>query len=153
MCSSRADGRLAILDFGAWCEVDPRRVTIATAAVDAFLARDADAFAAAGQRLGWLPAGRGAEALSVIEHVLGELAGPGRVRLDSAAVLAARDRLGEDSDAIVGLILDGTIAPPDLWPARGVAQLLGTIARVGATGDWRELISAALHDGWSAAGA
>jgi hypothetical protein len=148
-----ADGRLAILDFGAWCEVDSGRVTLATVAVDAFLARDADAFAGAVQRLGWLPAGRGGVALSVIEHVLGELAGPGPVRLDRAAVLGARDRLGDDPDAVVELILNGTIASPDLWPARGVAQLFGTIARVGATGDWRELISAALHDGWSAAGA
>ena len=64
-------------------------------------------------------------------------------------MLAARDRLIDEPDRIIELILHGAIPPPDLWPARGVAQLFGTIARVGATGDWRHLIGTALHDGWA----
>jgi hypothetical protein len=143
------DGRLAILDFGAWCEVDRDRGALATAVFDAFVARDVDAFARAVEDLGWLPADRGAVALSVIEHALDDLAGPGSVRLDRDAVLGARDRLLEEPDGIIELILHGAIPPHDLWPARGVAQLFGTIARVGATGDWRDLIGTALHDGWA----
>jgi predicted unusual protein kinase regulating ubiquinone biosynthesis (AarF/ABC1/UbiB family) len=143
------DGRLAILDFGAWCAVDRDRVVLATAAVDAFLAHDVDAFARAVEHLGWLPADRGAVALSVIERALGDLIRPGLVRLDGDAVLAARDRLIDEPDEIIELILHGALPPQDLWPARGVAELFGTIAGVGATGDWRSLIANALHDGWA----
>ncbi len=142
------DGRLAILDFGAWREVDRDRLVLATAAFDALRARDADVFARTVDDLGWLPADRGALGLSVIEQALGDLAGPGAVRLDGDAVLAARDRLIDEPDGIIELILHGAIPPPDLWAARGVAQLFATIARVGATGDWQDLIGTALHDGW-----
>jgi ABC1 atypical kinase-like domain len=145
-----ADGRLAVLDFGAWREIDGDRVILATAAFDAFVARDVDAFGRAVDELGWLPTDRAAAALEVIELGLGDLAGPGRVRLDSDAVLAARDRLIGRPDRITELVLHGALPPQDLWPMRGVAQLFGTIARVGATADWQELIGAALHDGWTA---
>ncbi len=144
-----ADGRLAILDFGAWREVDRDRVVLATAAFDAFCACDVDPFARALDDLGWLPAGHAATALDVIDLALGDLGGPGPVQLDGDAVLAARDRLTDESDGIIELVFHGAIPPPDLWPARGVAQLFGTIARVGANGDWRDLIGAALHDGWA----
>jgi hypothetical protein len=99
--------------------------------------------------LGWLPASRAAAALDVIDLALGDLAGPGAVRLDGDAVRAARDRLIDQPEAIVELILHGALPPQDLWPARAVAQLFATIARVGATGDWRELIGDVLHDGWT----
>jgi hypothetical protein len=145
------DGRLAVLDFGAWREVAQDRVILATVAFDAFVARDVDAFARAVDELGWLPPDRAATALEVLELGLGDLAGPGPVRLDREAVLAARDRLIGRPDGIVELVLHGELPPQDLWPARGVAQLFGTIARVGATADWRDLIGKALHDGWTTA--
>lgn len=145
-----ADGRLAVLDFGAWREVDRDRVILATAAFDAFVARDVDAFARAVDELGWLAPDRAATALAVIERALGDLAGPGPVRLDRDAVLTARDRLIGQPDAIAELAVHGALSPQDLWPARGVAQLFGTIARVGATADWQALIGAALHEGWTA---
>jgi hypothetical protein len=145
-----ADGRLAVIDFGAWRDLDHDRVILATAAFDAFVARDVDAFGRAVDELGWLPADRAATALEVIELGLGDLAGAGPVRLDSDAVLAARDRLIGRPDRIAELVVHGALPPQDLWPMRGVAQLFGTIARVGATGDWQELIGAALHDGWTA---
>jgi hypothetical protein len=144
-----ADGRLAVLDFGAWRDLDRDRVILATAAFDAFTARDVDAFARAVDELGWLPADWAATAFEVIELGLGDLAGPGRVRLDSAAVLAARDRLIGRPDPITELVVHGALPPQDVWPLRGVAQLFGTIARVGATADWQELIGAALHTGWT----
>jgi hypothetical protein len=80
--------------------------------------------------------------------VLGELAGDDSVRLDSEAVLSARDRLLSRPDVLASLVLAGTLPPADLWPALAVAQLFATIARLGATGRWRELADAALRGGW-----
>jgi predicted unusual protein kinase regulating ubiquinone biosynthesis (AarF/ABC1/UbiB family) len=145
-----SDGRLAILDFGAWCAVDRERASIAADALEAFLEPDVEAFGSAVERLGWLPAGHGGAALDLIGDALDGLAGPGPARLDRESVLAARDRLFESPETIVELILAGALPPHDLWPARGVAQLFGTIARAGATGDWPALARTALRNGWSA---
>jgi ABC1 atypical kinase-like domain len=144
------DGRLVILDFGAWCHVDRDRVALSADALDAFLAEDVEAFAGSVERLGWLPASHGGPALDFIAQVVNGLAGPGPARLDSDALLAARDRLSERPKATTQLILSGTLPPQDLWPARSVAQLYGTIARLGATGDWPRLARTALRDGWRA---
>jgi len=143
-----SDGRLAILDFGACCEVDRERVSIAADALEAFLEQDVEAFGSALERLGLLPASHGGAALGLIREVLDGLAGPGPTRLDAEAVLAARDRLFESPETIVELILAGALPPQDLWPARGAAQLFATIARAGATGDWPALARAALRNGW-----
>jgi hypothetical protein len=148
----QADGRVAIVDFGATRTVAPERVAASLAAVEAFAAEDETGFATAVEQLGWLGAAAVSTALGLARRALGELAGPGSVRLDSGAVLAARERLFDEPAAIVELILAGVLPPEDLWPARGVAQLFGTIARVGATGDWLELARASLRDGWDAAG-
>ena len=142
------DGRLAILDFGATGAVAPERVDAGAAAVEAFIAGDEAAFGAATERLGALPAGNAATAISLARAALGAHAEADPTLLDSAAVVAARDRLFDDPRALVELILAGSVAPEDIWPARGVSQLFGTIARVGATGPWRELVRAALRDGW-----
>jgi predicted unusual protein kinase regulating ubiquinone biosynthesis (AarF/ABC1/UbiB family) len=144
------DGRLAMLGFGAWAEVDPDRIALTAAALHAFLANQVQAFAQALEQLGWLPRSSGATALRLIEEGLGGLAGPGPARLDCDAVLDARDRLLDRPEAIVELILAGSLPAQDLWPARGVAQLFATIARVGATGDWPALALTALRDGWDA---
>lgn len=148
----QADGRVAIVDFGATRTVSPERVAASLAAVEAFAAEDETGFGTAVQQLGWLGAADIPTALGLARRALGELAGPGSARLDSGAVLAARDRLFDEPAAIVRLILAGVLPPEDLWPARGVAQLFGTIARVGATGNWLELVRGSLRDGWDAAG-
>lgn len=147
----QADGRIAIVDFGATRTVQPERVAASLAAVEAFADEDETGFATALAQLGWLSAADAPTALGLARRALGELTGPGPVRLDSAAVVAARDRLFDEPSAIVELILAGALPPEDLWPARGVAQLFGTIARVGATGDWVELARTSLRDGWAAA--
>jgi predicted unusual protein kinase regulating ubiquinone biosynthesis (AarF/ABC1/UbiB family) len=144
------DGRLAILDFGATRTVDPTRIDASAAALEAFVAGDATAFGAATERLGALPATHAAAAIDLATEALSELAGADPVRLDTAALLAARDRLFDRPQTLVELILAGSLPPEDMWPARGIAQLFGTIARVGATGPWRELARAALKDGWDA---
>jgi predicted unusual protein kinase regulating ubiquinone biosynthesis (AarF/ABC1/UbiB family) len=143
------DGRLAILDFGATRTVEPERLEQALAALEAFSTEDPEALGAALERLGALPRSHAGTALELGRHALGELAG--RARLDSEAVIAARDRLFGQPEQLASLIGAGTLPPEDLWPARGAAQLFGSIARIGATGDWLELARAALRDGWDAA--
>lgn len=144
------DGRLAVLDFGAWGEVDPDRVGHVRAAVSAFASDDARRFGVALHRLGWPATGHGRAALDLIRHALGELAGPGPARLDSAALAGLVDRLRERCDDTVAFALGFALPPGDLWPMRGVGQLFATIARVGATGDWRRLVELVLRDGWRA---
>jgi len=143
------DGRLGIVDFGATRALAPARVDDGAAAVDALVARDGEAFGAALQRLGWLPAEHGPAALDLALHALAEHAEPGPSRLDSDAVCAARDRALARPDDLAALLVAGTLPPTDLWPARGVGQLFAVIARLGATGDWIALTRAALRDGWN----
>jgi predicted unusual protein kinase regulating ubiquinone biosynthesis (AarF/ABC1/UbiB family) len=145
------DGRLAILDFGATRAVDRQRVRTAVAAFEAFYGQDAAALGRQLEQLGWLPADYGGTVLEVAFHALGHLAGPDPARLDDESLVAARDRLVERPEQLAQLILAGALPPEDLWPARSVAQLFGTIARMGATGDWVELAGIALRGGWGAA--
>lgn len=143
-----ADGRLAILDFGATRAVEVDRVRLAATALEAFAAQDAQALGRAVSELGWLPAELGGSALDLALQTLGDLAGAAPVRLDSDAVVAARDRLFAHPGPLARLILAGALPPEDLWPARGLGTLFGSIARIGATGAWRELAREALRDGW-----
>jgi predicted unusual protein kinase regulating ubiquinone biosynthesis (AarF/ABC1/UbiB family) len=143
-----ADGRLAILDFGATRTVEPDRVDAAAAALEALITDDPEAFGAATERLGALPATHAHTAMALARDALGELADSEATRLDGDAVIAARDRALAQPERLGELILAGSIDPRDLWPARGVAQLFATIARVGACGAWRELARTAVRDGF-----
>lgn len=145
-----ADGRLAVLDFGATRTVDRDRADKLTAAVDAFAGGDPDGFGHALAALSAAPARLGATALDLVGHALGELGRADPSRLDRAAVAEARDRLLGRPQQLGELVLAGNLPPEDLWPTRGDLQLFATIARVGATGPWRELIREALRDGWRA---
>jgi predicted unusual protein kinase regulating ubiquinone biosynthesis (AarF/ABC1/UbiB family) len=142
------DGRLAVLDFGATRIVARERLDHAAAALDALVGQDEAAFGAATAALGWLGADQAGHALGLAQDVLGELAGPDPVRLDRDAVLTLRDRGEVHREQVAALVPWIALPPDDLWPARGLAQLFGTIARVGATGSWREQLRAALRDGW-----
>lgn len=144
------DGRLAILDFGATRTVDAERVEATASAVEAFAADDHQALGTALERLGALPSSLAPTALELLKHALNGLAGDAPARLDSEAVLAVRDRLFARPQQLSQLIGAGALPPEDLWPARGAVQLFATIARVGATGSWRNLVLAAVRDGWSA---
>jgi hypothetical protein len=154
-----ADGRLAVLDFGAARVIDGTRATVAGDAVAAFAAADATALASSLARLGWTASRDGVsetQAQRMIElghRVLGPLVGPGPARLDGAALLAARDRLAEQRQALADMLEDGALPPEDLWPLLGIARLIGTVARIGATGRWLELATAALREGWGASDA
>ncbi len=144
------DGRLAIVDFGASRVVDRARAEQTAAAVEAFVAADPQSLGHALGRLGWLAPEHAEAALELGEHVLGELAGPDAVRLDTGAVRAAGERAAERPRQLLELMLAGALLPEDLWPARAVGALFGAIARVGATAPWRELTRSALAEGWDA---
>ncbi|HET7048996.1 MAG TPA: AarF/ABC1/UbiB kinase family protein [Solirubrobacteraceae bacterium] len=144
----RPDGGLTILDFGATRRVDRERVAGAPDILDALAAADGEALGRAMAALGWLPAANGPAAMQLAQHALGELGVPGPTRLDHAAVIAARDRALEQPRLIGELLVAGSPPHEDLWPARGFAVMFSTIARIGATGDWWELLRAALSDGW-----
>jgi hypothetical protein len=111
---------------------------------------DGEALGHAMAALGWLPAANGPAAMQLARHALGELRVPGRTRLDHTAVLAARDRAVEQPQLIGELLVAGSPPPEDLWPARGFAVMFSTIARIGATGDWWQLLRTALTEGWDA---
>jgi predicted unusual protein kinase regulating ubiquinone biosynthesis (AarF/ABC1/UbiB family) len=143
------DGRLSVLDFGATRGAVRERVAAVSDAHDAFVRDDVDAFSAALERLGWLPASEGPVAFELARYALGELGGPSATRLDSDAVIRARDRLFSRRGQLQRVIASGKLSPVDLWPARGVAQLFATIAQVGATGCWPELAREALREGFS----
>jgi predicted unusual protein kinase regulating ubiquinone biosynthesis (AarF/ABC1/UbiB family) len=145
-----SDGRVAFVDFGAWREVDPQRVGLGAAALEALVADDADAFAHALDELGWMRREHAPAMLALLHELLDGFLGPGPVRLDNETVLAVRDRLIERGPALASLLSAGALPPEDLWPARAVLLLLSTIARVGATGPWPELAQAAMREGWTA---
>jgi serine/threonine protein kinase len=144
------DGTLTILDFGATRSVDRERAASAAGILDALAGRDGDALGAAMAALGWLAASHGPAALELAVHSLGELGGTDSTRLDTAAVIAARDRSLQRPDLIGELLLAGSPPPEDLWPARGFAVMFATIARIGATGAWWELLRVGLSKGWEA---
>jgi predicted unusual protein kinase regulating ubiquinone biosynthesis (AarF/ABC1/UbiB family) len=144
------DGRLAILDFGGSATISAERAQAMAAAVEAFALQDETAFAAALESLGSLPGEHAGVALEFVRTALGELAGTEPARLDSAAVVAARDRALSQVEALNTLIPAGSLPPEDLWPARGAGQLFATVARVGATQPWLKLVRDALAAGWDA---
>jgi hypothetical protein len=146
-----SDGRLAVVDFGAWREVAPERVGLGAEILDAVLAEDADAFGQALDELGWLPRDQAPAMLALVHELLDGLLEPGPVRLDNDTALTVRDRLVDRGPALARLLRAGALPPEDLWPARAFLLLLSTIARVGATGPWPELARAALREGWTAA--
>jgi predicted unusual protein kinase regulating ubiquinone biosynthesis (AarF/ABC1/UbiB family) len=143
-----ADGALGVLDFGAVAVPAPERARALAVAVDAFAAGDERAFAGALAELGTLPREHAPALLGLLHDVLGELAGGDPVRLDSAAVVALRERAERAPGTLAELLVHGRLAPADLWPGRALLQMFGAIARVGATGAWRELLREALHEGW-----
>src|SRR5581483_5343028 len=105
----RADGGLALLDFGLVRSVEAGRFQIGTAALDAFAARDEDGFGALAERLGWLEAKHAGLAMELAYHSLGKLVEPEPTLLDSAAVVAARDRLLERAEDLARLLMAGSL--------------------------------------------
>lgn len=142
-----ADGRLAILDFGAVRQVSATRVDEALVALDALLDADADALGASLALLGWLPAEVGASALATARAILeGHLDGPSR--LDAGVLVETGDRAVAHAEALWPLAQVTSIPPEDLWPLRMLGALVTLLARLDVEEDWPELFRAAARDGW-----
>jgi predicted unusual protein kinase regulating ubiquinone biosynthesis (AarF/ABC1/UbiB family) len=145
------DGRLAILDFGATATIEADRAEAVAALVQALIDEDGEAFGSALAALAVTSADRGPSALALVQQALGDLAGPHPTRLDARAVIDLEQRFQTIPPDPARTLAEALAFPPDaLWPARGLALLFGSIARVGATGTWRDLSLAALRDGWDA---
>ncbi len=147
-----ADGRLAVLDFGAVGVTEAVRIAASAEALDALDGDDHARFGAALARLGALAEPEAPGALALARHGLGSFGAAGPVRLDGDAVIAARERLAERSGELARLVAAVTLAPGDLWPLRGVGAVFASIALSGgATADWLALARSALRDGWETA--
>jgi hypothetical protein len=142
-----ADGRLAVLDFGATRRVSPARVDVAIAALDALAAGDAGGLGSALGRLGWLPERDGARALAPARDVFGPLLS-GAVTIDAAAARGLARRAAAQDGALLALLPRAGVAPEDLWPLRMLGGLFTVLARLGARSDWLALARRALADGW-----
>jgi hypothetical protein len=142
------DGRVAFLDPGATAQVDPARVDLGLAALDALRDGDEDGFGTALEALGFLPAERGADALEAVRRVLGPFAAPGPVLLDAEAVHDLGRRAVERWREGLALAGAGTLPPGDLWPARMLGSLVATVARLEVEEDWLDLVRSAAADGW-----
>jgi predicted unusual protein kinase regulating ubiquinone biosynthesis (AarF/ABC1/UbiB family) len=143
-----ADGRIGVVDFGAVAAVDPARADLALAVIDALVAEDPVALEAGLVGLGLLEPGHGASALAVMSAALGPWLGGEPARLDADAVAAARRRLDGMEAQVLELALAARLTPADLYPARGLMQLVSVLARMGASGVWRDAVPAALAEGW-----
>ena len=145
------DGRVVLLDLAATAVVDPARAAFLLAAVESFAASDGSGLGAALAELELLAPERGADALALLAHALGELGGEEPARLDNRALRAVAARLGEHPRQGASLLFDANLPATDLWPLRALAQLFATIAQIGATAPWTGVVAAALRDGWDAA--
>ena len=147
-----ADGRLALLDFGAVGTTESDRIAASADALAALRGDDPDRYGSALQRLGVLAATEGEAALAIARRGLGGFADAGSSALDDDAVVAARDRLAEHPAELVRLATTMTLAPGDLWPLRGVSGVFAAVALSGgAAADWLRLAGSALREGWDAA--
>ena len=142
-----ADGRLAVLDFGAVRRVPAARVDEALVALAAFLAGEGEALGASLGRLGWLPEEVGTSALVLGRELLAEhLDGPSRI--DAQTVVATGERAYAHVEAIWPLAQVASPPPEDLWPLRMLGSLFAVLARLGVEEDWPALVAAAARDGF-----
>ncbi len=124
-----ADGRLAIVDFGASRRVGRERFRAGARALAAAESGDAAALSQAAEELGWE-----IDAVRALDRLSPVLGGP--VTLD--AVL-----LRELAGGAAGLHPQ-RVAPGDLWPLRMLGTLALTLAGLGVEADWPALARAAL---------
>lgn len=142
-----ADGRLALLDFGAVREVEPARAELARRALEAFRAGDAEGLATVVDEAGWLAGCTAADArlgLDIAEDLLGPVL-RGEAPLDAGALEDALARAEPHLEAILAVARRGSAVPADLWPLRGAGQLGLVLAGLGVQADWL-----ALAAGWMA---
>jgi hypothetical protein len=135
-----ADGAIGLLGVGLARTVDRARAGMALDALGALRADDDAAFANAVGQAGILPADVALAAHGLARSALGPLVG-GEAKLDAAAVRALIARAGAVAPEAFALVPQAQPHPDDLWLARAAAQLVATLARLGATHDWPALVA------------
>jgi len=142
-----ADGRVALLDFGAVRRMSATRVDEGLIALDALLAQDGETLGASLELLGWLPAELGTTVLALGREILaGHLDGPSR--MNASALIRAGERARTRAEALWPLAQVASVPPEDLWPLRMLAGLVTLLARLDVEEDWPALFGQAARDGW-----
>lgn len=142
------DGRLVVLEATGAAAVAADRADLVVEILDALADGDDAAGAAAVERLGVLPSGPAAQAAALGRDLLGPLTGNGAVTVDVDAARAVLERLDERLGEALSLIPHATLPPADLWPLRGLGQVVALVLRLGPTVDWIPLARDAARDGW-----
>lgn len=134
-----ADGRLAVLDFGATQPRAPARLSATARVFDAGHTGDAAAAHAALAELGYLPDPAAVEPEALLATALG-LAGwlvaDRETTIDSGLVAATAAALEDPRVGFLGLLGRVTLPPEDLQARRVEASLLGVLAQLEPTANW-----------------
>jgi hypothetical protein len=132
-----ADGRLALLAAGRAVRLDRDRVALFAAALRGLHSGDPAPIAA----LGVVTDDAAPEAVRIAREAAAPfLGGPARLDLEAVEAVARR----AEAAGAFGLAPAATPQPQDLWPGRGLGQLVLTLAVLGATEDWPALAEEAL---------
>ena len=123
-----ADGRVAVLDFGASARVAPGRADDAADLLEALAGDDARGAGAALEALGWLRADDGPAAHRLGREVLADLLEPSAL-LDAGALRATTDRGLRRLRHGLALAGRSPVPPPDLWPLRGAGRARAAAGR------------------------
>ena len=135
-----SSGAVGLLGAGLARPVDRDRVGHALAALAALRADDAPAFAQAVAEAGVLLDDAALTAHALARSALGPLA-TGEAKLDAAALSAAAVRAADIAPAAFALVPKAQPQPDDVWLGRAAGQLVATLARLGVSADWPELVA------------
>ena len=133
-----ADGRIGLLGAGLARSVERERAALALDALAALRADDAGALAAAVSKAGLLDEDSARRAHALARSALGPLV-EGPARLDAGALRDVLVRAAGVAHGAFALVPAARPHPDDLWLARAAAQLVATLARLGADHDWPAL--------------
>jgi len=142
------DGRLVVLEATGMAAIGDDRADLVVGALDALAAGDDAAAADVIERLGALPNGPAATAAALGRELLGPLAAGGAVTIDVVAARGVLERLDARLGEALELVEHATLLPKDLWPLRGLGQVVALVVRLGPTVDWIPLARDAVRDGW-----
>ncbi|MFN8133392.1 MAG: AarF/UbiB family protein [Solirubrobacteraceae bacterium] len=138
----RADGTLAVFDFGLTVARDPGRLAATGRLFDAGARRDADAAHAAASELGYLPdptAVGPEELLEAARSVAAWVVEDRPVRIEPELLRTGGRALGARGGSAGTLLGRITLPAGDLMPRRAEAALAGVLAQLEPEANWRRI--------------
>jgi len=141
-------GRLVVLEAAGIADVGADRADLVVTALEALASGDDDALAAVITGLGALPAEQAVTAARLGRELLGEVAAGGSVRLSLDVAVEVLGRVDARLDEVLALAGHASLPPADLWPLRGLGQVVVLVLRLGGTLDWLTVARDAARDGW-----